>query len=92
MAAMVLWAKAKPEDVKGLAQALGEEELDMEPLAALPDEIIVEAFSDWVGTKKLGHLAQVKVGMVVNAARLKFGADLIDPLPKKEGRRTHKCS
>ena len=35
LAAIVLWAKAKPEDIKGLAQALGEEELDMEPFRGL---------------------------------------------------------
>ena len=54
--AIIAWAKAKPEDVRGLAQALGEEEVDAEPLAALPDEMIMEAFSTWVVEKSQGRL------------------------------------
>ena len=83
LAAIAGWAKAKPEDIKGLAAALGEEELDMEPLAALPDEILIDAVAGWVETVKPGHITQVKVGMAINAARLQFGAELIDPIPKK---------
>ena len=82
--AIIAWAKAKPEDMRGLAQALGEDEVDAEMLAALPDEMIIEAFSTWVEEKKPGQIAQVKVGMVINGARVKYGADLIDPMPKKK--------
>ena len=63
---------------------MGEEELPFEALAALPDEILFEAFEDWVSTSNPGKIAQVKVGMVVNAVRLKYGAELVDPIPKKK--------
>ena len=81
---IVSWAKAKPEDVEALGVAMGEDELPFEALAGLPDEMLLEAFTEWVTTNKPGQIAQVKVGMVVNAVRLKLGADLIDPLPKKK--------
>ena len=64
-------------------QKTGEEELPFEALAALPDEMLCDAFVEWVAASKLGQITQVKVGMVVNAVRLKFGAELIDPIPKK---------
>ena len=63
---------------------MGEDELPFEALAGLPDEMLCEAFADWVSANKPGQIAQVKVGMVVSAVRLKYGAELIDPLPKKK--------
>ena len=82
--AIIAWSKAKPDDVRGLAQALGEDEAEMEPLAALPDELVSDAFATWVAEKKPGLMAQVKVGMVLNAARLKFGGGSLRPAPQEE--------
>ena len=83
MEPILAWAKAKAEDVRALGVAMGEDELPFEALAALPDEMLCDAFTDWVSANRPGQIAQVKVGMVVNAVRLKFGAELIDPIPKK---------
>ena len=71
---IIAWAKAKPEDVQALGVEMGEDEFPFEALAGLPDEMLCDAFMNWVTTNKPGQIAQVKVGMVVNAIRLKFGA------------------
>ena len=53
LAAIIGWAKAKPEDLANLAKAMGEDEVAIEPLATLPGgDTIPKAVSDWVNSEK----------------------------------------
>ena len=82
----VAWSRASPEAWKKVSADLGEEGLD-EPLlvAAVPPHKLITSLAKWIADDGPSTMEAVRMGLALNAVRLKFDMELVDLLPPPAG-------
>ena len=86
MAHVRAWAAVSDEEWVPVATALGDMNLDSILLVgAMPPHLLTTALAAWITTSAATPLSQLRMAMLVNAARLKLGMDLVDVQPGPTG-------
>ena len=80
------WAAVPDDEWEPIATALGDRNLDSILLVgAMPPHLLTTVLAAWISTSAATPLSQLRMAMLVNAARLKLGMDLVDVLPGPAG-------
>ena len=82
----VTWAGVEPAQWTAVSTKLGDANVDMPMLvAAIPVHLLVKAVQEWSDEAGPTTMEKVRMGLLINAVRLKFHMDLVDLLPPPPG-------